>query len=283
MGTFSPKRFRRDDMTYRTPYPNELYHHGIKGQKWGVRRYQNKDGSLTKAGRSRYGLRRIKPLSEDERPKNRDYNKRSEEEQKTIDEIEKWNRKERLKLYKVQNLIAFKKLMTTKMSRILDDYDSKTKLPLKRESGSIEDDAKVINPQYKSTKASSSNNCELCTMAYDMRRRGFDVIARQNAPINMLYDIGSQDMKIIYKGAKEHKVANERDLYKSLKNQPNGSRGACFMSWDKNSGHVMAYEIINGRPKFIDAQDGMIHDNLKSYPSAPSNMSFMRLDTIEPN
>jgi hypothetical protein len=35
---------------------NELYHHGIKGQRWGVRRYQNEDGSYTRAGRKRYGL-----------------------------------------------------------------------------------------------------------------------------------------------------------------------------------------------------------------------------------
>lgn len=35
-------------------YSDELYHHGIKGQKWGVRRFQNKDGSLTSAGKSRY-------------------------------------------------------------------------------------------------------------------------------------------------------------------------------------------------------------------------------------
>lgn len=35
-------------------YKNELYHYGIKGQKWGVRRYQNPDGSLTPAGRERY-------------------------------------------------------------------------------------------------------------------------------------------------------------------------------------------------------------------------------------
>ena len=32
----------------------ELYHHGIKGQKWGVRRYQNVNGTLTSAGRKRY-------------------------------------------------------------------------------------------------------------------------------------------------------------------------------------------------------------------------------------
>lgn len=33
---------------------SEMYHHGIKGQKWGRRRYQNKDGTLTPAGKERY-------------------------------------------------------------------------------------------------------------------------------------------------------------------------------------------------------------------------------------
>lgn len=41
-------------MTYIERNSNELYHHGIKGQKWGRRRFQNSDGTLTKEGKARY-------------------------------------------------------------------------------------------------------------------------------------------------------------------------------------------------------------------------------------
>lgn len=34
---------------------DDIEHHGILGMKWGIRRYQNKDGSLTSAGKARYG------------------------------------------------------------------------------------------------------------------------------------------------------------------------------------------------------------------------------------
>lgn len=42
---------------YESIYAPDYYvleHHGIKGQKWGVRRYQNSDGSLTETGKKRY-------------------------------------------------------------------------------------------------------------------------------------------------------------------------------------------------------------------------------------
>ena len=38
---------------------NYLAHYGILGQKWGVRRYQNVDGSLTPEGRSHYGYKKV--------------------------------------------------------------------------------------------------------------------------------------------------------------------------------------------------------------------------------
>ena len=44
----------------------ELYHHGVKGMRWGVRRYQNNDGSLTPAGKKKYGKyeRKIKEYND---------------------------------------------------------------------------------------------------------------------------------------------------------------------------------------------------------------------------
>lgn len=54
-----------------TPYSNELYHHGVKGQRWGVRRYRNEDGSLTEAGKKREAKRAAKLESYKERERAR--------------------------------------------------------------------------------------------------------------------------------------------------------------------------------------------------------------------
>jgi hypothetical protein len=74
----------------------ELYHYGVKGMKWGVRRYQNKDGSLTPAGK-----KRIQESGEFLRPRYssaREYNNprlRRKVANNRLDVSDEYNRKQR--------------------------------------------------------------------------------------------------------------------------------------------------------------------------------------------
>lgn len=73
-----------------SPY---LEHHGILGMKWGIRRYQNKDGSLTEEGRKHRGLRR-KETAEEKAA--REEAKKTEEHEK----LKKYVREHPSKIYK---------------------------------------------------------------------------------------------------------------------------------------------------------------------------------------
>lgn len=70
---------------------NNLQHHGIPGQKWGVRRFQNKDGSLTTAGKKRV---------KDENSTVKDERKEASKNRRNLSDADLKKRIERMKLEK---------------------------------------------------------------------------------------------------------------------------------------------------------------------------------------
>ena len=83
---------------------NELYHHGIQGKHWGVRRFQNKNGTLTSAGKNRY---------KDDGPSHPDYKKaHSSKSTKSMSDAELRSRINRLNME-----TQYKKLSSSDINR----------------------------------------------------------------------------------------------------------------------------------------------------------------------
>ena len=72
---------------------DELYHYGILGMRWGVRRYQKKDGTLTNSGKKRYDkeMERLKAEEKIIKNKNRTQSKleKLEAKRKSVEELKK--------------------------------------------------------------------------------------------------------------------------------------------------------------------------------------------------
>ena len=91
----------------------ELYHFGVKGMKWGVRRYQNKDGSLTAAGKKRM-YKEMYDMESKERKEQRKY---------TAD-ANRWSRED---MERSKRLAESTSHMTNDLKRINDNSIRKSK------------------------------------------------------------------------------------------------------------------------------------------------------------
>lgn len=127
----------------RLPENSELYHHGIKGQRWGIRRFQNPDGTLTGAGRKKRGLidqikynRKMKKVRRAKVEKAKAQQKAKEEQAERLRKMSA-ERKERAEVIKTGNAKDIQKfqhkmsdkeyekaLQRVKYNQVLSDYAS---------------------------------------------------------------------------------------------------------------------------------------------------------------
>lgn len=294
-------------------YQPELYHHGIKGQKWGVRRFQNYDGTRTKTGKERYK--------------------------------EKWNHADNLgrnlaiatavaaggvgayvltanphigligakALREVPGMaIAYGKGKKEDFRTRKLDVDQKTQLKLKDPSKkwSVEEDLKAVNPEYNrfsQLDRGATHNCMLCSMTFDLRRRGYDVRANRAVVGWQTEDVAhwypgfkTKDTNLYSKSPKtldeyrelvrsEKKSKEDVNRYvdkamASFSKEKVGTRGLALVTWSGGlGGHAMSYEIRDDGPHLYDPQCNKEYKDIKKILSRTSEFQIGRLDNLEPD
>lgn len=116
-----------------------------------------------------------------------------------------------------------------------------------------EEDLKAVNPDYADpTDMSARMNCTMCSTAYELRRRGYDVVANKTS-------MGRKDKQVASWFGLEKKDINtfktRDDFAKALSNEPDGARGLTFSAYGQfNSHHCMIWEKRDGKVYISDGQ-----------------------------
>ena len=276
---------------------NELKHHGIIGQKWGVRRFQNKDGTLTQAGKNR---RKKEDTETDQVAKGKSF-------------VERYSNQKISQMGKASGAgeelavqaIAYTTAIATMygISKLSEHFERKSKMkeldeynktkdiksfsdaPRLSQKMSAKDSMKHTNPDYPSE--GTTMNCTFCTTAMALREKGYDIRARKVKGDGFYADdlfkatFNSSEIKM-------PKRSKPDDVLKTLASNGNGAYGNLTVMWTLGGGHSVFWKNENGKTHIYDGQSG---EEITSSASATRNfmssvnlrnVKYNRLDNCEP-
>lgn len=156
----------------------------------------------------------------------------------------------------------------------------------KRNIASPDVDMAVCNPKY-SKGGVYKNNCISCALAYDLRRRGYDV---ESMPIDTTgANNGSLPVQLgFYKGEKLETFEVPKDPDAAMKQFINqilkygdGSRGMLRIRWKNGDGHAAVWEVDGSSVVIRDPQSNMLVD-LSDYIRRAKTFYYFRTDNLDP-
>lgn len=231
----------------------ELYHHGILGQRWGIRRFQDKTGRLTKAGKERYG----------NKDSTNDVDNTDEKNSSSI------NKKKKAAII-IGSVAAASALAAIGGYTLYKSGKLDPKIEELKTIGELASISKGINPNRKGSfhlKASDGMdidrvNCVSCTVANELSRRGIPTTAgltdTRNYDCSYLLKSSFKFEKLVFSDALKYGFTSKELKDRILSMGGNGSRGALILA-GFNGGHALSYEVINNKPYIIDSQIGKVY------------------------
>lgn len=152
-------------------------------------------------------------------------------------------------------------------------------------------DLAAVNPSYATMELRWTRNCQRCVPAYEMRRRGYDVVVKPR--------LVDESGKLV--GAKGDPVyAGWASIFENARFEPcngtgrarcdtlmrrwgDGARAEVYVNWTKGNAHVFVAENRNGKVVYIDPQNG-VEDASGYFKKAKRNCTMIaRIDNLNPS
>lgn len=175
-------------------------------------------------------------------------------------------------------------------------------LPLKTKATTLDEDMAAVNPMYNTNNIAHYNeNCGACTIAYDLRRRGYDVAAvdedmyhRSGGTLNDLLNC-YDNAKLIDQSYIARKYNISKDslsghptkelvscMEKEMLSEGEGARGNFLTVWSLGGGHSISWEVENGEIVYRDCQTNEKVE-LDKWLGLSDEFYYFRTDNLTPN
>lgn len=213
----------------------ELYHHGVLGMKWGVRRFQNKDGSLTQAGKKRISRKQKKAL-EKARKARHDKAEAAKKAKQEQEDFEK-NKKKALESGSAEDVLKYKGKLTNK-----ELQDAFTRINLERQLSDI---------SSKETKSGMDNLDSIMNKVDRMRANTEKGISAYNTLAKIVNSTTNADLPTIDGTSKRDKAAKKAEEAAEKAKKKLIESGS-LEEIRKNFGKFTAKELIDINTRFTN-------------------------------